>query len=98
MSIENVGIIVLSVLLLLNCISFVMYGYDKWQATRQNWRTPEKTLLSASFFGPIGALLGVILFRHKISKTSYLVKLTPLVVVGILFWGFLIARLVMQQN
>ncbi len=53
-------------MLLLTVITFLSYGWDKWMAKREAWRTPEKTLHSLSLLGGfIGAALGRSLFRHK---------------------------------
>ncbi|MDQ0593943.1 uncharacterized membrane protein YsdA (DUF1294 family) [Chryseobacterium ginsenosidimutans] len=52
-------------------------------------RISENTLLGVSFLGgTIGALLGMLLFRHKISKRSFLLKfgLIVLIQVGLLYF------------
>ncbi len=51
---------------LLNLLSLRLFYSDKRRAQKQQRRIPEKTLLlSAFFFGGIGACLGMQLFRHK---------------------------------
>ncbi len=37
--------LVLVLLLLLNALTFVVYGVDKWRARGGRWRIPERTLL-----------------------------------------------------
>lgn len=70
------------ILLLINAISFVLFWIDKRQAVRHRRRVSEFTLLSAAFLGgTIGTLLGMLMFRHKISKGSFLVKVTFIVLV-----------------
>ena len=65
-------------ILLMSLITFCLYGIDKYKAKRGAWRISEKTLLlSALFFGGIGALLGMHLFRHK-TKHWYFRILIPL--------------------
>lgn len=56
----------------LNASAFVLYGLDKLFAMGRLWRIPEKVLWFAAFAGgPLGALLGMYVFRHKVSKVSF---------------------------
>lgn len=62
----------LAYLLFINVITFVLYGYDKRCAKKQQWRVPESTLLTFSFIGgSVGALLGMSFFRHKTQKLKF---------------------------
>ena len=59
-----------------NLIAFLTYGYDKWAAVTSNPRIPEILLLLLAFAGGIfGALLGMLIFRHKTSKPAFKSKL-----------------------
>ena len=50
----------------LNVLTFVVYGIDKWQAKRGNWRISEATLLLLAVVGgSMGALLGMRVWHHK---------------------------------
>lgn len=52
--------------LLINVITFFLYGMDKWKARRSKWRIPESTLIwMAVLGGSIGALLGIRVWHHK---------------------------------
>ncbi len=56
-------------LLLINIITFFVYGIDKWKARRNRFRIKEATLLTLAFIGgSVGALLGMSAFRHKTKK------------------------------
>ncbi len=55
----------------LNAASFGLYGVDKFKAKTERWRISEQSLLIASLFGPIGALLGMQHFRHKTQKPMF---------------------------
>ena len=55
----------------LNAVSFTLYGLDKFKARKEMWRISEKSLLIASLFGPMGALLGMQYFRHKTQKPLF---------------------------
>ena len=66
-----------TILLVLNLAAFVLYGRDKGKAKRGAWRIPEATLLLVALFGPLGALLGMELFRHKTKHWKFKI-LVPL--------------------
>ena len=58
-------------LVLINLVTFLVFGLDKWKARRKVRneavrRVPEKTLFLLSILGgSIGALLGMRVFHHK---------------------------------
>lgn len=53
-------------LIVINAITFITYGIDKWKARKNKWRIPESTLLLLAVFGgSIGAFLGMRVWRHK---------------------------------
>ncbi len=60
-----------SIYLLINVMTFVIYGIDKIKAMKNRYRISEKRLLIFGFFGPIGGLLGMYVFRHKTRKTKF---------------------------
>ncbi len=55
----------------LNIVAFLMYGYDKYKAKADKWRTPEKTLLGIALLAPWGSILGMNIFHHKTRKTKF---------------------------
>ena len=55
----------------LNAVSFALYGMDKYKARKEKCRISEQSLLIAAFFGPIGAWLGMVQFRHKTQKPLF---------------------------
>ena len=53
-------------LILINIITFIMYGVDKYKAKHNKWRIPEATLLTAAVIGgSIGAWCGMKTWHHK---------------------------------
>jgi len=68
-------VILLTWLAIINLITFLAFGWDKWRARRSGWRTPEKTLLLfAALGGWPGGLFGMSLFRHKTAKGTFKFK------------------------
>ena len=52
--------------IVINFVTFVIYGIDKWKAKQGSWRISEATLLFfAVIGGSIGALLGMKVWHHK---------------------------------
>ncbi|WP_028904603.1 MULTISPECIES: DUF1294 domain-containing protein [unclassified Prevotella] len=50
----------------INVLTFVVYGWDKWKAKHGKWRISEATLLMLAVVGgTIGALLGMQVWHHK---------------------------------
>ena len=85
--------ILLYTLLALNIISFVLMGYDKKQAQYNRNRISEKMLLIfVCIGGTIGSGLGMLLFRHKTSKRSYLIPFWLVVIVQLLMGWFFLNR------
>lgn len=53
-------------LLIINIITFIIYGYDKYKAKKNKWRIPETNLLLiAAIGGSIGAWIGMRFWHHK---------------------------------
>jgi len=64
--------IVAIVLAAVNLLAFVMWGIDKARAKKGAWRISEGALLlTALLGGGLGALLGMLVFRHKTQKWQF---------------------------
>lgn len=62
-------------LIAINVVSFLTYGYDKRIAGSERTRVPETILLALVLLGgTVGALLGMLLFRHKTRKWRFQIK------------------------
>jgi len=57
--------------LLVNCFAFVTYGFDKYSASSDGWRVPERWLLFLALLGPFGAFGAMQIFRHKTRKVAF---------------------------
>lgn len=73
----NPWALLLLYLLLINLVTFLVFGLDKWKAKRKEKkdsvrRVPEKTLfLLSALGGSVGALLGMKVFHHKTLHKSF---------------------------
>jgi uncharacterized membrane protein YsdA (DUF1294 family) len=74
--------VLLYYLIVINVVTFLVYGIDKWKAKRSKWRIPEATLLVLAIIGgSIGALLGMKVWRHKTQHKKFKYGL-PLILLG----------------
>ncbi|REC50169.1 DUF1294 domain-containing protein [Chryseobacterium pennipullorum] len=71
-------------LLIINLLTFGIFGLDKYKAKRHHRRIPEHVLLGLSLAGGFaGAACSMILFNHKVSKKSFLVKFILVVLIDL---------------
>ena len=82
--------ILLCWLLLINLVTFLVFGLDKWKAKRKVKResvrrVPERTLfLLAAIGGSVGALLGMKVFHHKTLHRSFRIGVPVILILQIL--------------
>ncbi|MGR5578149.1 DUF1294 domain-containing protein [Bacteroides thetaiotaomicron] len=84
--------IIIGYVIVINVITLMMYGIDKWKAKHSKWRIPEATLLiMAAVGGSIGAWMGIKLFHHKTlhKKFKYGVPGIFLIQLGIILFIYL---------
>lgn len=68
-------------LILINLLSFCLFGMDKKKAIRNAYRIPEKTLFRVTALGgSLGALLGMHLFHHKTRHTIFRIGVPALLI------------------
>ncbi|MEH6702313.1 DUF1294 domain-containing protein [Parasphingorhabdus sp.] len=86
---------ILLAFVLINAWTFVMFGWDKIQAEKFQWRVSEATLLRLALFGgSLGAYAGRSAFRHKTRKQPFnsrlqnigLIQLVALTFCGVYFY------------
>ena len=71
------SILLFSYVFIINVISFGMYAIDKRNAHYNCWRLSEALLLGLAVIGgAYGAGAGMILFRHKTLRKSFLATVT----------------------
>jgi len=70
--------------LFVNCFTFLLTGYDKFQARRHKRRIPEIVLFLLAFIGgTIGLLTAMFFFRHKTAKITFIMKFSYIILVQI---------------
>lgn len=68
----NILNIIIIAFVVLNVVTFWVYGIDKLKAKKGWWRVPERTLLLLAFLGgSIGARLAMQMFRHKTQHAAF---------------------------
>lgn len=76
----------------INILAFLVFGLDKRKARKDRWRVPEATLLLLAVIGgSAGALLGMVVFRHKTRHNKFRIGL-PLILLAQLAIAVLLIR------
>ncbi len=74
----------LGYLLLVNIVTFILYGSDKRKAEKNKWRTPESVLVIVAWIGgAVGALAGMLVFHHKTRKWKFRILIPAALIVWI---------------
>ena len=70
-----------AMLLIINMCAFILYAWDKFCAITHRRRIPEKRLwLAAMYFGAFGALLAMLLCRHKTRHKNFMLGVPALLI------------------
>ncbi len=73
--------------IIINIITFIFYGYDKYCSIKKLWRISEYHLLGLGLIGGgIGSLLGMLLFRHKTKKLIFKILVPIFILLNILVY------------
>jgi uncharacterized membrane protein YsdA (DUF1294 family) len=79
--------------LFINIIVFILAGYDKHQARKNKRRIPENTLFFLQLIGGTpGLLTAMLFFRHKTSKTSFIVKFLLILLLQVVLIYFMLTQ------
>ena len=80
-------------LVIINIVTFCLYGIDKSAAVKEKWRIPNRVLLGlATIGGSIGAWAGMYIFRHKTQKWYYTITVPVMLLLQITLIVLLINR------
>ena len=81
-------------LIVVNLLTWIIYGIDKWKAKPRAWRIPERTLLLfVAAGGCTGALAGMLMFRHKTRKLKFMIGVPVIFVVESIFFVYIFLKL-----
>lgn len=73
--------IYLNYFVLINLITFIAFGVDKYKARRNKWRIPESNLIFLSIMGgSTGGMLSMLIFRHKTHKMKFKIGMPSILV------------------
>ena len=77
--------LIVGYLLIINVITFIIYGIDKRKAKKRLWRIPEATLIGLAFIGgSVGAFLGMRIFHHKTKHIKFYVGVPAIFIIEII--------------
>lgn len=75
-------------LLIINIITFIIYGIDKYKSIKHKYRISESTLIILAILGgALGAFLGMIIFHHKTKKKKFII--IPII---LLLWVYILTN------
>ena len=81
--------IVLIYLVIINVVTFFMYGIDKWKAKKSKWRIRETALLGLAVLGgSIGAWLGMKVWHHKTMHKKFKFGVPAIIIIQLLIIGY----------
>ena len=79
-----------SYIAVMSIIAFLMYGADKMFAVKNMWRISEAVLLLIAFVGgSLGALLGMIVFRHKTNHLKFQIGVPVILLLQVVAVGYI---------
>jgi uncharacterized membrane protein YsdA (DUF1294 family) len=85
--------IVLIYLVVINVVTFFMYGVDKWKAKKSKWRIREAALLGLAVLGgSIGAWLGMKVWHHKTQHKKFKYGVPAIIIVQLALIGYFLYR------
>lgn len=76
-------------LLIINIITFIIYGIDKYKSIKHKYRISENTLIILAILGgSLGAFFGMIIFHHKTKKKKFIITI-PII---LLIWVYILIK------
>jgi len=85
--------IVLIYLVIINVVTFFIYGIDKWKAKKSKWRIRETALLGLAVLGgSIGAWLGMKVWHHKTLHKKFRLGVPAIIIIQLSLIGCLLYK------
>ena len=80
-------------LFIINALGWLFMLIDKYKAKKHAWRIPEATLMGMAILGgSLGAMIGMLMFRHKTKHLKFALGLPLIFVVQLTALFYLITR------
>ena len=85
--------IVLIYLVIINVVSFFIYGFDKWKAKKSKMRIRETALLGLAVLGgSIGAWLGMKVWHHKTLHKKFKYGVPTIIIIQLAIIVYILYR------
>ena len=85
--------IALIYLVIINVITFFLFGIDKFKAQHARWRIPESVLIGLAVIGgSIGAWLGMMVWHHKTQHKKFKYGIPAIIIVQLALIGYILYR------
>ena len=85
------AIAILAFYFAVNLVLFCLMASDKSRAQKNQWRTPEATLIGLAFLGgALGGLLGMNVFRHKTQKIKFQICFPLAFILHGALWSYIV--------
>lgn len=76
-------------LIIINIMTFLVYGIDKWKARKAMWRVREASLfMLAVLGGSIGARLGMKVWHHKTQHKKFRYGIPAIIIIQLVIIGY----------
>lgn len=76
-------------LIIINIVTFLVYGIDKWKARKAMWRVREASLfMLAVLGGSIGAWLGMKVWHHKTQHKKFRYGIPAIIIIQLVIIGY----------
>jgi uncharacterized membrane protein YsdA (DUF1294 family) len=80
-------------LIIINIVTFLVYGIDKWKARKAMWRVREASLLMLAVLGgSIGAWLGMKVWHHKTQHKKFRYGIPAIIIIQLVIIGYFMTR------
>lgn len=90
---QSFQLILVIYLVVINVVTFFLYGIDKWKAKRSKWRIREAKLLGLAVLGgSVGAWLGMKVWHHKTMHKKFKYGLPATIIIQLTNFAYLILK------
>ncbi len=79
--------------IIINLVTFFVFGIDKRKAIKQKWRISEFTLIMLCVIGgSFGGLLGMKVFRHKTKHSKFYIGVPLIIIIQLIICGIILYK------